>query len=288
MKKTLFLMIAVLLLSLTFAGIESAQAAIKWSQPLDQIAGQTYNGQPVYNGWDQPSWFSNPWNPSNPQVADDWLSTDNRPITNIRWWGSFENYAYSSQDPTHLPQFPSAFWFGIYHDVPADTTAGFSRPGELIWAQNTLSLGWVTGPWGYEWDPRTQLITDSTWTFVMLGVGLPEASWFYPAANSIYWLSIVALYTTPPVEHEFGWATRPHYFMDDAVTRNTSGGWDRVGYWKQVFMGTHYESQFESWDMAFELYTVSTVVVPEPSSLLALAAGFTALAGMAIRKRSRA
>lgn len=274
MKKTLFLLFAVLFLSLALAGVASATTPfgpLKWSQPIDRISGVTYNEQPVYNGWDQPSWNTTTWISNNPQVADDWECKDNRPVTDIHWWGSYLDWIH----PTQPALRPSGFWFGMYTDVPVSATNPYSHPGELKWGYNTGLNGYEEVFVGYDKDPRTGLITDSTFQYNVI---LPTANWFNqdPLNNSIYWLSIVALYPTQPEEFKWGWKTRPHFFQDDAVTLDALGAWQRVGYLDTA-------NNFQSWDTAFELSTV-----PEPSSLLAFAAGLPALAGLAIRKRYRA
>ncbi|HET6455158.1 MAG TPA: PEP-CTERM sorting domain-containing protein [Armatimonadota bacterium] len=268
MKKTLFLLIAVLLLSLASAATADVPTGTywKWSQPIDKIDGEFYQGMPVYNGWDQPSWNRNDPPVGPPQVADDWPCRDNRPVTDIHWWGSYVNYL--EQEP---PVSPRAFWFGMYTDVPASADE-HSHPGNLIWDYVTPAInGYQEVFVGYDKDPRDGLIKDSTFQY---NVMLPETEWFRqdPSIDGIYWLSIVALYDTVP-SYPWGWKTRPHYYMDDAVKLNAAGGWDRVGF-------TDTTGNFQSWDTAFELSTV-----PEPSSLLALGMGLVGLTGLIRRRR---
>lgn len=285
MKKTFYLLLAVsiTLFALTSVAmaVTSATTVYKWSQPIDQIPGEsqtvtvigddgtvTVTEYPVYNGWDQPSWGTSVPPVGAPQVADDWECKDNRPVTDIHWWGSYLDWMEPSS-PTFKP---GGFWFGMYTDVPVSPTNPYSHPGELKWEYATSAYREVLV--GFDKDPRTGLITDSTFQY---NVDLPTSNWFNqdPSANAIYWLSIVALYPTTP-EFEWGWKTRPHFFQDDAVTLNATGGWDRVGYVDTT-------GNFQSWDTAFELSTV-----PEPSSLLAFATGFTSLVGLAIRRRRAA
>jgi len=270
MKRTPFLMIAVLLISLALASVASADlpfGPLKWSQPIDRIAGETYNGKPVYNGWDEPSSTIIGWTPDS-GVADDWKCRDNRPVTDIHWWGSYVNWI----QPTQPAQKPTSFWFGMYKDIPAPADGkGYSQPGALIWGYEAAAGGYEEVFVGYDKDPRTGNITDSTFQY---NVTLPAANWFIqdPSQNSIYWLSIVAMYRAEEPQLLWGWKTRPHFYQDDAVKRYELGGWERVGILNSA-------NDFESWDMAFELSTV-----PEPSSLLALGMGVAGLAGF-IRRR---
>lgn len=67
---------------------------IKWSQPPVPIDPDAE--PPVFNGWDERSDYNNP-----PIVADDWKCEDDRPITDIHWWGSFIGWDLPLPPPPH-------------------------------------------------------------------------------------------------------------------------------------------------------------------------------------------
>lgn len=232
---------------------------IKWSQPAFQI-GVDPTGLPIYWGWDEPSWSFLPLPPGGPQAADDWLCKDQLPVTDIHWWGSYPDWL----DPAP-PVSPAGFWFGIYTDIPVQPGIDYSRPGDLIWQYYTTDyietfVGWdVLIPGGPPIDATFQY-----------NVFLPETDWFYqPGANTILWLSIVAIYQPGGPVQDWGWKSRPHYFQDDAVRGIAGGGWTPL-------IGP----DDLSWDLSFELSTV-----PEPGSLMALATGLVGVIGYGIRRK---
>ena len=247
---------------------------VKWSQPPKKIAPN------VLLGWDEVS--VRPWVPL---MADDWLCKDQRPVTDVHWWGSFLNWLESEP-----PLLPAAFHIGIWTDVPknADDFHSFSHPGKMVWQYICTDYQWNFV--GYDKDPRaadnpdpvdpSTVVTAGTvdTTVVQPAVHdacfqfycvLPQSAWFYqkPLDNGsgrVYWLSIAAIYDPDqgdPV-HPWGWKTRPRFFNDDAVRIFSliDGNWPPVvgSAWqsgKPVAFPDHI-----SWDLAFELTTNK----PEP------------------------
>lgn len=245
----------------------SGKHFVKWSQPP-----QEYDpcDPDVFDGWDEESLYD-----VNTIVADDWLCEDERPVTDIHWWGSFIGW----DQPNLPPILPIGFQIGIWTDVP-DTNVNdpntFSHPGTLIWAN--YCDNWVWNFAGYDRDPRKEDPNgfdeqESCFQFNQL---LSQDQWFYQEPNdpcdndpnsTVYWLSIAAVYN--PGDHNYadpnfypwGWKTRPHFFNDDAVW----GGPD-VADWPPV-IGTQWAATSPiklppypdpcgvSWDMAFELTT---------------------------------
>ena len=269
MKKLVVGIAMVILVLILSVGVLTASATspLKWSQPAYQI-GKDITGLPIYWGWDQMSWtFGNPQQggPLNgPQAADDWMCTDQLPVTDFHWWGSY----VGSLNP-NPPITPIGFWFGIYSDIPVQPGLNYSMPGHLLWEYSTTNYQETFV--GYDTrinDPTVPAVLDDA-TF-QYNVYLPQSNWYYqPGNKTIYWLSIVAIYQPGGAIQEWGWKSRPHFFQDDAVYANSNIGWSPL-------IGP----DGNSWDLSFEISTV-----PEPGSFLALGTGLVGLAGFVIRRR---
>lgn len=189
----------------------------KWSQP--PVVVDT-NDPPVFLGWDERSWWGEQVVAPH-VVADDWECKDDRPVTDIHWWGSFIGW-----NQPYLPQvmLPQAFHIGIWTDVPDDpcVQGDFSHPGMLVWENYCDNYVWNFA--GYDRDPRQQggpgEPEDSCFQFNQL---LSQNEWFYqepsedPCHPRIYWLSIAPVWGGVEPQYQWGWKTRPHYFNDDAV-----------------------------------------------------------------------
>ena len=247
---------------------------VKWSRPPVEISPG------LIDGWDERSLYDHQ---PDPIMADDWECSDNRPITDIHWWGSFIGWTQP-----HLPPIlPSAFHIGIWTDVP-DSTPGspgdgsWSHPGTLIWENVCTTAVWNFA--GYDLDPRKgdpeYQENEACFQWAQF---LSQDEWFRqePMADetpNIYWLSISAIY---PVGTDFestdfypwGWKTRPHENPppDDAVRiKQTS-----TGIWPPVIGSTLtmtdcepiellVDDVIESWDLSFELTTNEPAYVDEP------------------------
>jgi hypothetical protein len=230
---------------------------IKWSQPPEVI--DTNIPQRIL-GWDERSDYKNP-----PIMADDWLCKDDRPVTDIHWWGSFLGW----NQPYPPPILPSAFHIGIWTNVKAGVDDYFSHPGILVW--ENFCNKWVWNFSGYDEHPDQsdpEYYTESCFQFNQL---LSEDEWFYQEPeepNTIYWLSIAAIYDPNayqnPNFHPWGWKTRPWYFEDDAVRTwgalNLDGTqWPpdlQIGAKWKVGDPVFWPDPEHSWDLAFELTTM--------------------------------
>jgi hypothetical protein len=225
---------------------------IKYSQKPDVID----EGQPpMINGWDEPSLY---W--QHPIMADDWPCNDNRPVTDIHWWGSFVGWT----QPHLPPVLPTAFHIGIWTDVPDPDPANpqdYSHPGTLVW-ENTCK-SWVWNFAGYDIDPqqRPERENETCFQFTQL---LSEDEWFYqkPDENQVYWLSIAAIYPQgQQMQFPFGWKTRPHFYNDDATRIGMVIDPTGLNIWPPV-IGSQWSNGMPieypvgtSWDLAFEITT---------------------------------
>ncbi len=227
---------------------------LKWSQPPKPIDP---NGDPpIFLGWDELSDYNN-W----PIVADDWRCEDDRPVTDIHWWGSFIGWDL----PLPPPILPKKFHIGIWNDIP-DPNPGdpsvFSHPDEMVW--ENYCDNWVWNFAGYDESPRDPNEKDTCFQFTQL---LSQDEWFWQDPcdpcdpnGRVYWLSIAAIYDqndyTDPEFYPWGWKTRPHFFNDDAVQITDLDIAPPV-------IGSHWTGGNPifwpdpniSWDVAFELTT---------------------------------
>ncbi|MDO8588017.1 MAG: GEVED domain-containing protein [Armatimonadota bacterium] len=222
----------------------------KWSQPVVEVVPSTT--PPTFNGWDEKSLYY-----QQPICADDWKCIDERPVTDIHWWGSFVGW-----DQPFPAQLPQQFHIGFWDDVPDPDGPGplFSHPGKLIheiWCSN-----YVWNFAGFDRDPRGLYQNEACFQF---NQWLQPSEYFYQRPNpatgyNIYWLSIAAVYPTTP-QYPWGWKTRPHFYNDDAVritqVNDPTGlpGWPPTLNWTWA-AGQPIEYPADtSWDLAFELTT---------------------------------
>jgi hypothetical protein len=147
-------------------------------------------------------------------AADDWVCEDERPVTDVHWWGSFIGWT----QPHLPPQVPDHFLMAIWRDVPADAAAS-SHPKELLWLHECDN--WVWNFAGYDLDPRAELNGDyniplfgppeeneACFQFNQL---LSEDDWLTP---NIYWFSIAAVYNgvddVSQIQYPWGWKSKPY------------------------------------------------------------------------------
>jgi hypothetical protein len=219
--------------------VEPEPNELKWSQPpvpWPQAAN-------TYIGWDEESHNLLPI-----MVADDFFCDSNRPVTAIRWWGSFEGY---NDDVVPEGSVPDYFYITIWDDIPASADVNYSRPNEVIWENycRTFDVSYF----GQEFDPRTGATNLSKFMFEQ--ELKPSDYWYQPNDNGVYWLGIMAVYedaAAPPM-FPWGWETRKHFYNDDAVrifADPRKGDWpypaDRIEPIKLDFV---------TWDLSFELLT---------------------------------
>jgi hypothetical protein len=241
----------------------------KWSQP--PVVLDPNHDPPMILGWDEHStyWYEDATGAGHPLVvADDWACKDNRPVTDIHWWGSFHNWTQPKP-----PALPTVFHIGIWTNVPVDPADpdSFSHPGELVWENYCDNYVWNFA--GYDKDPRNNINfpgepgfdepVDACFQFTQL---LSQDEWFYqepsddPDNPRIYWLSISPRWGSD--DHpDWGWKTRPWYFEDDAVIIQQADPWPPVVGTTKWINGIpiqhppYPDPEGVSWDVAFELTT---------------------------------
>jgi len=232
---------------------------VKYSQPPVEV------DEGLINGWDEKSFYIMP-----PMMADDWKCEDERPITDIHWWGSFVGWTQPN-----LPKIvPSAFHIGIWTDKPdPNPTPGkhdgenWSHPLTLVWENVCKTSAWNFA--GYDLDPRDgnpdQQKNEACFQWAQL---LNQDEWFRQkpmedGMPNVYWLSIAAIYPAntefdSPEFYPWGWKTRPHLFNDDAVQilKSPNGNWPPViGTTLNMYDCDPIHINEVSWDLAFELTT---------------------------------
>lgn len=228
---------------------------MKWSQPPVVYTG----GEPFFNGWDEISVFGGPQ-----VVADDWVCSTETPVTDVHWWGSFLGWR-----ETYPPSFalPDSFQLAIWTDVPAGVDQPFSHPGAVLWEHPCVDYTWEFVGWDV--DPRdgTGANLDSLFRFTC---DLPPGAWFDQGpVNSIFWLSIAAMYPTlPGPSPTWGWKTTPRLDAqspDDAVVVFDPLT-PLIGMTYGAGAPLWWPTPESSWDVAFEL-TTRDVTPPEACCL---------------------
>ncbi len=232
--------------------IQKQALITKWSQP--PVEEQPGKNPPIFYGWDEKS---DPY--FRPIMADDWVCKDDRPVTDIHFWGSFLGWDQPVPPPE---QQISAFVVGIWTDIPQGVNNPYSHPGQLIWQKTYSTYQWNFA--GYDKDPRGLYQNEACFQY---NIYLDPADYFYqapgPVQGTVYWLSIYPLFTQPTGQYRWGWKTRAHtnwpppYHNDDAVRiYDVTGPWPPSPTSSIWLEGTPVEYPTgTSWDLAFELST---------------------------------
>jgi len=226
-------------------GEETEPEDIKWSQP--PVPHPDY--EDTYIGWDEES---HDWLPR--MVLDDFQCDSNRPVTAIRWWGSFLGW----NDNVIPDELPNSFLITIWDNVPAGVDAAYSHPNEIIWG--TICDVYDVNFYGWEYDPRYGQIDLAKFEFYQELD--PCDYWYQPNDVNVYWLGIAARYGDMPHDpcYPWGWETREHFFEDDAVR---FFGWPEPNKTYPPSMFEPIEWNYETWDLSFELLS-SPKIPPKP------------------------
>ncbi|MBN2455188.1 MAG: hypothetical protein JXB29_01415, partial [Sedimentisphaerales bacterium] len=140
--------------------------------------------------------------------------------------------------------------------ITTEPEVTYSHPNEIVWG--TYCSIYDVNFYGWEYDPRDPAATYVP-KFEFYQELRPEEYWEQPEDNGIYWLGIMAVYgdLTHDPYYPWGWETRPHYFMDDAV-RFFDMPQLGIQYPAEDFEPIEFDSN--SWDLSFELISK----LPEP------------------------
>jgi len=188
---------------------------LKWSQPPIEI--DPTSSLPVYCGWDEPSWTTDPCGlVTLNSVADDFFCLGRMPVTSIHWWGSYIEW----YEPYLPPQEPNAWLFKFWTNVPASADIGYSHPGKLLWQVLVDASRVSTERVGVDEFP--DMMPETCFQYY---VDLEPNEFFWQedynnvTDDNIYWLGITAVYPNDiDIDNPWGWKTRQWSWMDDAVT----------------------------------------------------------------------
>jgi len=193
-------------------------------------------------------------------AADDWKCQGPEPVTALAWYGSYLGYWYHpcSVDPDKQqpppPEKPAYFDVSIWTDVPADPcdqTMPWSHPGEIVWQYDVYNFDEVlVGYDKYPHDPCGNPISGPHEPVFRYTARIPEEEWFWqdPNEDTVYWLSIMAVYDHYP-QYEWGWTNHQHVYNDDAV-QAYPGPAKQQWYWSEI-----YDQTGASADLSFTIYT---------------------------------
>jgi len=219
---------------------------IKWLQFPDMAHGKNILSPAVgeVQGVPQPPRF----------VADDWVCTNGKHITEVRLWGSYLNRdgtIHWQQENENLsgvtpPSGPAGFILRFYEDVPAgaDPNMPWSHPGALlqevmVGGENLVRRYWDSVRHQGE-GPEDPPWWEHKFYYVLT---LPLMEVFKQEEGKVYWLSPEAVYEQEP-DWFWGWETSKDHWNDSAVQGdglrwNALGGVDFSGF-EDLVSGTTY------------------------------------------------
>ena len=231
---------------------------IKWDQPFTGI-----RQWPHYE--DVESWME--WWPEGithlTVAADDWQCQGPLPVTALAWWGSYLNYEYQPCNPDFAtrPEKPAYFDVSIWTDVPADPCdqiMPWSHPDQIVWQYDAYNYDEVLV--GYDKHPHDPCfpIPGPHEPVFRYTARIPQEEWFWqdPNEDTVYWLSIVAVYEQHYPEYVWGWTNHQHAYNDDAVQTPEMIDPDPAIPWQ---WNEIYDQTGASADLSFTIYTDPTI-----------------------------
>jgi hypothetical protein len=180
--------------------------------------------------------------PMDPVVADDWLCTNGKPVTEVHFWGSYlspeRHWQQGNPGPpvNPLPPPPGVekFKLSFHRDVPAgvDPEMRWSHPGELIrevWVEydKVRERYWDSVP---HTDPAGNIWWEHKFYYIVNLRDDPEGP-FVQREGVVYWLDIGAVPRDPGTEPTWcwGWETSKDHWNDNAVA-----GWEEGWWWENL------------------------------------------------------
>jgi len=244
------LIVFAVLFSLLLLPMSGYAFDIKWSQPPQFNSSSPH--PECFWGWDELSIYGGP------QIAaDDWQCTSDLPVIGVRWWGS--HLDWEGQAPPEPA--PRAFHIAIWTDIPASGTEP-SHPDTLVWEYVAQYTELVVETVGCDFYPEHAM--DTCFRYEVM---LPSDNWFHqpPGSETIYWLSICAIYDEPPMQFAWGWKTREHFYNDAAV-RIVNPLLPTIG---SIYLEGEpiFDPDPTPWDLSFELFTLPTIPTETPTNL---------------------
>jgi hypothetical protein len=145
-------------------------------------------------------------------MADDFADNYNTPVVHVRWWGSYQN----NQTFNHVKNFLIAF----ESDLPFDPVLGGSRPDQVLSTQVVTNGVLSPGSGTFTETFLNTSITEDLYEY-NAELALP----FNQAADTVYWLKIVAL-VDPTVDGpiNWGWHNRDWGIQNPLASPNVAPG----------------------------------------------------------------
>jgi len=157
-----------------------------------------------------------------PTVADDFVCTNGRPITEVHFWGSFldrEGRHWAQDVPIPPAQSPRVdkFKLSFHRDIPAgvDPDMRWSHPGELlkeVYADEFERHYWDSIP---HVDTAGNIWWEHKFYYM---VKLRDEDRFLQRKGEIYWLDIGAQMADGGDSFQWGWETSKDHWNDAAVS----------------------------------------------------------------------
>ena len=258
MKKSIILFIVIGIICVL--GTVANATPLKWSQPPDMSWGFDINSyvEPGYDPEYEP--------PSTQIVADDWYCADGLPITDIHWWGSYNDWS-----GTESPGVISGFMLGVFdNEMESDPDEeDWYHPGELLYF---LFVGLSDVNEAYA--GQQQYAEHSVFSYYLDFSDKPLEQ----EAGKTYWLAIAAIQLEESY-YKWGWSTTDpdsRHLYDACYLSYNGESWEWMDIIYEEWVNEdHPYYEAGSVDMAFELTTI-----PEPASMILLGSLATGLFGV--------